>query len=647
MKKTVRFFCVFLAAVFLFAMTAPIAAAEPTAREVQIIFTHDLHDHFLPTTLWDGTDHKEMGGYARLKTAMDSYQSKYPNVLKLDAGDFSMGTIFQTIYGTDAPGLRMLGQLGFDVTTTGNHEYDFRGAGLANMLKAAKASGDPLPQMVLSNYSLPADQNSQLSGVLTQVKDAFADYGVKDYTVLEKNGVKIGIFGLMGLDAEECAPMSDAVFTDPVENAKRVVKILEEKEKADLIVCLSHSGTSDDPAKSEDEILAKEVPGIDLIVSGHTHTRLSQPKIVGSTVIASSGENGEYLGTLRLQQSGGKWTLQEYALVPIDSSLAPNPAISSVISGYRDTVQSKYLEGFGLRFDEVLTSSSFDFLPASNIGKEYKEEGLANLITDAYQYAVWQAEGSREPVIGLVASGTIRGSFVQGDVTAADAFTACSLGVGPDGVSGYPLIAVYLTGKELKTACEVDASIAPIMSSAQLYMSGIRYTFNPSRMIFNKVTGATLEDGSPIEDGKLYRVVCSLYCAQMLHLVGEKSFGLLSIVPKDKNGNPVSDFESQILHTKLGGKTAELKEWYALAEYLRSFGKDGVPQKYAGALGRKVIDSDASIGAVVRDPNWVSLTAAGVVLLIAFLLVFAVCRIATHKKRKAKKAARAAARYKL
>ena len=108
-----------------------------------------------------------------------------------------------------------------------------------------------------------------------------------------------------------------------------------------------------------------------------------------------------------------------------------------------------------------------------------------------------KAEGvNYDPVaLAIVPTGTIRGSFVKGDITVSDAFTVSSLGIGADSISGYPLISVYLTGKELKTACEVDASISPIMSSAQLYMSGVNFTFNPNRLIFNKVTNSNPAKG--------------------------------------------------------------------------------------------------------------------------------------------------------
>ena len=105
------------------------------------------------------------------------------------------------------------------------------------------------------------------------------------------------------------------------------------------------------------------------------------------------------------------------------------------------------------------------------------------------------------------------------------------------------------------------------MGEAQLYMSGLNYRFNPKRMIFNKVTDAYLENSEgnreEILDDELYRVVVGLYSAQMLSVVGDKSFNLLSIVPKTEKGSPITDFEAQIIYDG----NHEIKEWLALAQY--------------------------------------------------------------------------------
>ncbi|UQT47073.1 5'-nucleotidase C-terminal domain-containing protein [Flavonifractor plautii] len=181
----------------------------------------------------------------------------------------------------------------------------------------------------------------------------------------------------------------------------------------------------------------------------------------------------------------------------------------------------------------------------------------------------------------------IRGSFPAGEITTSDAFNVSSLGSGADGTPGYPLISVWITGKELRDAFEVDASVSPLMPVAQIYGSGMTWTWNPRRMIFNKVTDCAqvLPDGSavPIDDDRLYRVVTGLYTGQMLGTVNDQSFGILAITPKDAQGNVITDYEEHIIYNPNG---SEVKEWYALASYLQSMGE--VDGRYAAPEGRKV-----------------------------------------------------------
>lgn len=240
-----------------------------------------------------------------------------------------------------------------------------------------------------------------------------------------------------------------------------------------------------------------------------------------------------------------------------------------------------------------------------------------------------QAEGEDyRPVIAVTADGVLRAPLPAGDLTTSMAFDVLSLGVGEDGTSGYPLVSVWLTGKELRAALEVDASVTPIMPAAQLYCSGVEYSFNTHRMFFNRVTKALVEeDGgfSEIEDERLYRVVTGLYSAQMLGTVKDKSMGLLSLEPKDEAGRPITDFSAHILRDGAGN---ELKEWYALASYLESFGQEGLPARYARSDGRKAVSHSYNPIQLLQNLNWIGwcallvlvLAAAGAVLLVRALV---------------------------
>ena len=218
-------FALVLSAVLLLGSGAAWAAAPEEPGDLTILFTHDTHDHFLPAANEEGG---EYGGYIRLATLLKEQRQAAAEqsraVVTLDGGDFSMGSLFQTIYATDAPELRALGAMGYDVTTLGNHEFDYRQQGLADMLTAAGESCDALPAMVQANYTTPLDPVA--GAALTAALEA---YPVTDYTVIERDGLRVAVFGVLGEDADDCAPMSGMAFEPIADAAERVVAEIKEK----------------------------------------------------------------------------------------------------------------------------------------------------------------------------------------------------------------------------------------------------------------------------------------------------------------------------------------------------------------------------------------------------------------------------------
>lgn len=621
----------FLMAVIMVASLLPAAGAAKESQEVTVLFTHDLHSHFFPIETENGG---ESGGYARLKTALDGERSKHPDALVVDGGDFSIGSLIQTLYTTQAAELRTMGALGYDATTAGNHEFDHTGVGFAKMLEAAYRSGDKVPALLMANYKPARENPDQLD-----IQRAMASYGVKDYMLLERGGITYGIFGLMGTDSDDCAPTSGFELGDAADNAQRCVDALKE-QGAEFIICLSHSGTDEKQKKSEDEQLAKKVDGIDLIVSGHTHTTLEEPILVKDTYIVSSGPYCENLGSVTFAWNGdgeGSKELKDYKLIPIDENLSDNAEIAALAESWKSQVSGAYLGRYNLSYDQVLTTSGFDM----KTQKHGAHGGLAlgELAADAFLWAATNLsdEGAVDNTVAVVADGVIRAPLYNGKITVSEAFDVLSMGVGEDGTSGFPLVSCYLTGKELKAAAEVDASVTPIMPAAQLYMSGMTYSFNTHRMFFNRVTKAQLQQpifaaqvqrNQRIQDDQLYRVVTGMYSAQMLGTVKGKSMGLLSLVPKDENGQPITDFSTRVLRDKSGN---EIKEWYALAAYLFSVGKNGLPDWYAKPDGRKNVSHSWNPIELIKNPNLITLAVLLILVLVVLLVVFLVRRIVGRK----------------
>ena len=632
MKKISRILCVICVLVFLFSAAAPAVAASED-QLVTVLFTHDLHSHLLPAANAEGESY---GGYSRLMTAIETQRREHPDAILVDAGDFSMGSLFQTAYTSEAIELRMMGAMGYDATTFGNHEYDYLPAGLASMLNAAVASGDPLPAIVECNYLPPEQADSGDTQDSALVRKAFENYGVQDYILLERGGICYVIFGLMGIDSDACAPNSGQVLYDSAESAQRVVDeatafCREKYQREPVVICLSHSGT--EGGKGEDYQLAQKVTGIDLIISGHSHTVLEEPIQVNGTYIVSAGEYSKYLGVAQLRRSAdGSVTMEDYSLIPIDDTLEENLRIQSLTEEFKGAVEESYLSQYGLGFDEVLVQNTYPFESARDVMTPQHDSALGSLLTDAYRWAAEQTLGV--PVdAALTASGVIRESIPMGDVTVSDVFNIASLGVGTEG----ELICAYLTGRDLKTALEVDASVQPIMNTAHLFFSGVEYSYNTSRMIFNKVDSAMVyqEDRTlaEIQDDQLYRIVTGRYVAGMLGSVESSSMGLLKIVPRDENGEPipVERLSEYVIRDKNG---VPLKEWFAIASYLKQMGGN-MDSRYAAPDGRKLIYSSLNPVKLYANANGFTFALLAVEGVVLLLLV--VCLRLAYRKRKFKK----------
>ena len=380
--------------------------------------------------------------------------------------------------------------------------------------------------------------------------------------------------------------------------------------------------------------------GIDVIISGHTHTTLAEPLVVNDTYIVSSGPYCQNLGSLTFSWDGsGQKRLTDYRLIPIDETVAEDPEIADLVEQWKDMVGETYLGRYDLTYDQVLTRSDYDLVTPTSAVQE--NNSLGTLVSDAFLWADRTLNPGFDDTthtVAVTADGVLRANLSAGDLTAAMAFDVLSMGVGEDGTSGFPLVAVYLSGKELKAAMEVDASVTPIMPAAQLYMSGAEYRFNTNRMFFNRVYAAYLEDVSfdgdcslqntyEIDDHALYRVVTGMYSAQMLGTVKSKSMGLLSLEPKYADGTPVTDFADCILRDENGN---ELKEWYAMAAYLEQFGAEGLPSRYADpANGCKHVYSGFAPGQLLLGWNWITWAVLGIaalLLAVIVLLVRLVCR---------------------
>lgn len=605
---------------------APVSA-EP--RPLRVLFTHDLHSYLSPHSVRAADGRVvEAGGYARLAGAVSEARLAAGGAcLVVDAGDFAEGTLYHTVFSSEAPELRTMGAIGYDAATFGNHDFDFSPSGLAGSLDTAKLKGARLPALVISNLRFSSGDPADAG-----LKRAFLDFPVREYTVLERGGVRIGIFGLLGRDAAEDSPYSKPVaFGDAAENAGRVVRLLREKERVDLVVCLSHGGTNPIRSRSEDENLAAKVPGIDLIISGHTHTLLAQPKVVGNTVIVSAGPYGERLGILDLKVGrGAPVSIAGYRLQKIDDGIREDREVTRQVAAFTQIVEQRYLSHFGYAFSQVLAVMPFDGASLDSLYAHPGENGLGNLVTDAYRYAVRRAEGPnhRRVDAAIDVLGCIRSPLLRGRITVAEAFQTASLGPVQHGWCGNTIVAPYMTGADLKNLLEVETSLAPSKKDGHLSVSGIRFSYNPNRMFLDRVTSVELQgdDGVfvPIRMDGLYRVAVNSYVANLVDLISTKSHGLLKVVFRDATGAVSADPDR---FTVMDGREA-LREWVALARYLSSFpAMDGipvVPERYRAPEGRIVVAASWNPVALVSGGNWLTWSAVALAVATLFLAALSV-----------------------
>lgn len=451
---------------------------------------------------------------------------------------------------------------------------------------------------------------------------------MKPYTMIKKGDAEIAVFGIMGKEAAAFAPESGVYFEDPVEASRRVVSQIQRDETPDLIVCLSHSGTTDNLKESEDVKLGENVPEIDVIVSAHSHTQLPEPVTAGNAVLVSAGEYTHNLGHLTMEKNNDSWVLTEYALKPIGPGVKKSRKISKDLKRFREKADRKYFAPYGYTSEQKLAENNIPFTDIGDFSKVQGEDSLGNLIADGYSYG---ASAERKPVdVAVVPAGVVRASFQKRTITVGDVFNAVSLGIGPDGKAGYPLVIVYLTGKELKAAAEIDASVSDLMPVARLYTSGLTYSYNANRLFLNRAVDVELQLHSgeqlKLDDHQLYSVAGDLYTCQMLGSIEEKTLGLLKIQPKDKDGNLITDFTEHIVYHN----NREVKAWYALASYMESFHNGQVPESYGHKTGRKTEIDSKSIYQLTRQPNhvaWIALT-----VLLVFAGVITIVVVLTRKK---------------
>jgi 5'-nucleotidase len=560
------------------------------SKRLTILHTNDFHSHlrgFAPesayTPLVNDSD-PTIGGFARIAGLIAGTRAENPtSMLVLDAGDCHMGTLFQAIEPETGFQLNTMKKAGYDVVALGNHDFDFGIGKYARIVRSAVNHGE-IP-VLLSGNSVTDPGNSADD----DFEALLADGLIKRTTIIEKEGLKIGIFSLLGKDAVESAPYASPVtFRKIIPAAKKLVKELED-QKCDVIICLSHSGVEKDRNgrwTGEDVRLAGKVKGIDMIISGHMHVILDKPVMVKGVPIVCTGDNGRYVGRAQLLINDGEVKLDNYELIRMDDRIKADSLISSDIENQVTKVNREILKPVGLEYLQPVAVSNF-ILKVEEQG-DPADFNLGALVADAIYYYM-NSEGAGAD-IAMVARGVIRDPVMPGTESVADLFRTMSLGAGNDRIPGYPLSKLFVTGKELKNIAEILIFLSGSTPSNFCYYSHMNIEYDPEGRILNKVRKITLTDhdgnvtriNTSKDDVKLYSVAANSYMVDNLALIKKKTFGLVSVVPKDSTGVAVTDPGTMVADfdaSKPG--VQEGKEWLALIRFLRQFAtgtEGGLPQ---------------------------------------------------------------------
>jgi 5'-nucleotidase / UDP-sugar diphosphatase len=468
MKKSIHRLKHTLAQMFFTMVAMPILFCQP--KTITILHTNDMHASFIPhEAFWVKETPKPLvGGFNELSCIVDSIRHVKSATLLIDAGDVMTGNPITeyTYAGAEGGALfEMMNRIGYEMWTPGNHDFDISSANLRKLTKIA---------------TFPT--------ISANILDTLNHFPVnnKEYGIIEKSGLKIGIIGIMSDDFYNLVNKNSSAgikILPSIETVKRLAAVLH--PQTDLLIALTHQGVD------EDSILAMHVQGLDVIIGGHSHTRLRHPKKINGVLVVQTGSNCENLGVLDL-------TMEKHHIISYDGNLVPlwyNAArpttyLSRLIDSMKQVIDQDY--------SKVIATLKTDW----NRGRG--ESGIGNFIADAQREAV-QAD------VSFMNSSGIRKDLAAGPVTKRDIFEILPF---RNLLTTFPV-----TGQQIRSMMTFI-----IKEHSGVQTSGILCEWRRKEngeIEFPKF----LVNGKPLDDTKAYNGVASDY------MLGEseKYFGIKSL----------------------------------------------------------------------------------------------------------------------
>ncbi len=432
-----------LVSLFLLLLLAPWGYAAQV--DLKILYVNDFHGFAEPDKP-TGAD-APLGGIAYLAGAVDRARGKSPSLL-LAAGDMIQGNVWANLFRGKSS-LDVMNAMKFDAMVVGNHEFDFGPKVLKERVAQAR-----FPLLGANVKGFPA---------------------LKPFIIKNLQGVRIAIIGVVTPETPlhtDPRKVKGLTFSTP-ESAVR--KYLQElKGRADIIVVLSHCGLQ------ADRELAAKVPGIDVIIGGHSHTKMLQPELVGQTIVVQAWEHAKALGVLNLRIKDGKVIGFDGALQEISPATgAPNCQVQDIVARYAQQAGPLLHRAIG----ETRVSLDAEHIRTG-------ETNLGDFVADV----MCQAAGAEAAIIN---GGSIKAGIAPGKIEVQDIYTALPY-------DSY-LVAISLTGAQLKAALEHGVSRLEERAGSFPQVSGLTFTYSRSAPAGSRVQDVTV-GGRPLDPQKEYLV---------------------------------------------------------------------------------------------------------------------------------------------
>jgi 5'-nucleotidase/UDP-sugar diphosphatase len=435
----------------------PVQREAGRAYELLLLHTNDTHGTVLPVN--------GRGGLAERAAFVSGARAANPNVLLLDAGDLNTGAAISNMFRAE-PDILAYNMMGYAAMAVGNHDISY-GRERFEM------------QNALANFPIFS----------SNIMDGRNFLGGRQYVVQDFEGFRVGIFTLTTLRSREIAGGGTFVgglnFINEIEAARAAVDLLRRREAVDIVIALTHIGDvreSDSQVRSPE--LAAAVPGIDIIVDGHSHTLFSEPMRVGDTFIVSAGERGFFVGAAAITIVDGNIASFDWAPVEI-TGFAPDAAVAAMLAPFIASAE----EALG----EVVGQAASEFVFGDRLPR-YQETAIGNMVSDGVAWYVRNVL-NQSADFAFTNGGNIRAPLAAGDMTRGDIITVLPF-------ENF-IYVVSLSGAEIIEMFDFIATIPQGAGGFPQFSQEVRYTLNvPERRISNLTIG-----GAPVDPSRTYRFV--------------------------------------------------------------------------------------------------------------------------------------------